>query len=144
LRILRTFFEWYCDYYRNIYRGIGSPPRLQLFGKNTLRNRFFLWYAQRRRWNRFTLENAIPVFLDVTNQSQVDRVIANMKESGIPLDGVFNKALPNFRAGGLQYRWHFDVHVLGMHRLTQAAIPLLCHAKGRVILMSSTTYSTVV
>jgi NADP-dependent 3-hydroxy acid dehydrogenase YdfG len=40
----------------------------------------------------FTLENVVPVILDVTNQSQVDSVIANVKESGIPLIGVFNNA----------------------------------------------------
>jgi NAD(P)-dependent dehydrogenase (short-subunit alcohol dehydrogenase family) len=40
----------------------------------------------------FTLENVVPVLLDVTNQSQVDSVIADVEKSGMPLIGVFNNA----------------------------------------------------
>jgi NAD(P)-dependent dehydrogenase (short-subunit alcohol dehydrogenase family) len=89
-----------------------------------------------------TLENVVPVILDVTKDEDVDSVISKVQESGKPLVAVFNNAGVN-KLGTIEfqdldvYRWHFDVHLFGTYRLTQAALPLLRQAKGRVIVMGS-------
>jgi NAD(P)-dependent dehydrogenase (short-subunit alcohol dehydrogenase family) len=89
-----------------------------------------------------TLENVVPVILDVTKDEDVDSVISKVQESGKPLVAVFNNAGVS-KSGTIEfqdldvYRWHFDVHVFGTYRLTQAALPLLRQAKGRVIVMGS-------
>ena len=90
----------------------------------------------------FTLDNVEPVILDVTKDEDVKNVISKVKESGLPLIGVFNNAgVTKVAPVEFQhldtYRWHFDVMPFGTFRLTQAAIPLLRESKGRIVITSS-------
>lgn len=89
-----------------------------------------------------TLKNVVPVILDVTKDEDVNYVVSKVKESGKPLVAVFNNAgvskLKTVEFQELEeVKWHFDVHLFGTLRLTQAALPLLRQFQGRVLIMSS-------
>mmetsp|Transcript_3496 Transcript_3496/g.5851 ORF Transcript_3496/g.5851 Transcript_3496/m.5851 type:complete len:344 (+) Transcript_3496:2-1033(+) len=91
----------------------------------------------------FTRENVEPVILDVTKDEDVQAVMNQVQSSDKPLIGIINNA-GIFEYGTVEfqeldsYRWHFEVHVFGSYRLTQAALPLLRDNKGgRVIQIGS-------
>jgi short-subunit dehydrogenase len=80
--------------------------------------------------------------LDVTKESDVNAVIVQVKESGMPLIGVVSNAGVS-EIGTVEFqdldtfRWHYEVNVFGTYRLTQAALALLRQSRGRVVLTSS-------
>lgn len=90
-----------------------------------------------------TADNIRPVILDVTKDATVRDVIAKIEESNKPLIGLINNAGVSKKAQTIEfgpleeYQFHFDVNVFGVYRLTQAALPLLRKARGRIVLMSS-------
>ncbi len=86
----------------------------------------------------------IPILLDVTNAEQiaaaVETVTAQLDGNG--LQGLFNNA--GFALGGPQeflpverFAYQMDVNVTGVFAVTQAFLPLIRQAKGRIVNMSS-------
>jgi NAD(P)-dependent dehydrogenase (short-subunit alcohol dehydrogenase family) len=89
-------------------------------------------------------ENLVPVFLDVTVQDQIDAaaklIRAEVGEQG--LWGLVNNA-GSAVSGPLEFlpvddlRWQFEVNYFGQVALTQAMLPLIRTAKGRVVNITS-------
>jgi NAD(P)-dependent dehydrogenase (short-subunit alcohol dehydrogenase family) len=89
-------------------------------------------------------EKLIPLQVDVTKPEQVqaagDRIAAEVGEAG--LLGLVNNAGVAV-AGPMEFtelediRWQFEVNYFGQIAVTQAVMPLLRKAKGRVVNMSS-------
>ena len=96
-----------------------------------------------------TLKHAVsgdvrPVLLDVTDQKQIDRVLAVLKEDigDRGLDGLVNNAGVN--VGGPfegitddEWRWQFDVNVFGLVNMTRSCFDLLRQAPGRIVNIGS-------
>lgn len=85
-----------------------------------------------------------PVLLDVTDPPSVVRAVAEVQE-GIGeggLDGLVNNA-GIVVAGPVEcvtlddWRRQFEVNVFGLLAVTQAALPLLRHSRGRIVNLSS-------
>ena len=80
-----------------------------------------------------------PVILDVTDQASID---AAVKSVGDSLYGLVNNAGITV-AGPLEYlpvdeiRRQFEVNVLGQLAVTQAFLPAIRNARGRIVFMSS-------
>jgi NAD(P)-dependent dehydrogenase (short-subunit alcohol dehydrogenase family) len=87
-------------------------------------------------------ERIAPVFLDVTDQEQVDAVARRIADDGGSLDGVVNNAGIG-RAGPLEYlpldawRDQLEVSVLGPVAVTKAVLPFIRSARGRIVFMGS-------
>lgn len=85
-----------------------------------------------------------PVMLDVTDQAAIDRLQAFMEEElvGEGLHGLVNNAGMAL-AGPLElvsvdaFRQQMEVNVTGQLAVTQAMMPLIRRARGRIIMMSS-------
>ncbi len=83
-----------------------------------------------------------PVLLDVTNAVQIAAAAEAIAAANIPLAGVVNNAGIAV-AGPLEYlsldelRKQFEVNVFGALAVTQAVLPLLRKANGRIVFMSS-------
>lgn len=83
-----------------------------------------------------------PLIMDVTDEASVVRAIEVVKERAGRLDALVNNAgigvagplemLPTERLVS-----QLDVNVVGVHRVTRAALPLLREAKGRIVMVSS-------
>jgi NAD(P)-dependent dehydrogenase (short-subunit alcohol dehydrogenase family) len=84
----------------------------------------------------------IPVFLDVTDQAQIDAAAAQIAEDHGRLDGIVNNA-GIAKGGPLEYlpltawREQFDVNVLGQVAVTKAMLPLIRAGCGRIVFMGS-------
>lgn len=83
-----------------------------------------------------------PVQLDVTIPAHIEAVIARIEGEGGRLDGVVNNAgifaeVPLEVLPLDELRKLFDVNVFGAVAVTQAALPMLRVARGRVINISS-------
>jgi NAD(P)-dependent dehydrogenase (short-subunit alcohol dehydrogenase family) len=85
-----------------------------------------------------------PVRLDVTNPDQVDAAAAaiagHVGESG--LDGLVNNAgvglaMPVELLTPDAFRRHLDINVTGQLVVTQAVLPLLRRARGRIVMVGS-------
>jgi NAD(P)-dependent dehydrogenase (short-subunit alcohol dehydrogenase family) len=88
------------------------------------------------------IENVTPVRLDVRDPQQVLEAVELVTSSGRGLYGLVNNA--GIGDLGLISTWTdeelfdiFDVNVFGPFRLTNALLPLLIEARGRVVLISS-------
>jgi NAD(P)-dependent dehydrogenase (short-subunit alcohol dehydrogenase family) len=88
------------------------------------------------------IENATPLRLDVRDPQQVQAAVEMVANSGHGLYGLVNNA--GVGDLGLISTWTndelsdiFDVNVFGPFRLTNALLPLLVAARGRVVLVSS-------
>ncbi len=86
--------------------------------------------------------NIRTVSLDVTKPEQIDAAIQRVAESGKQLCGLVNNA--GIALGGpIEYmpldllREQFEINVFAPIALTQAALPLLRDAKGRIIFIGS-------
>lgn len=79
------------------------------------------------------------VKLDVTKQSDVDRVISQIRSEAGQLDVLINNAGVITPIGHLkdiesdQMLPTFDVNVIGVHRMVRAALPLLQASKGVIV-----------
>jgi len=86
-----------------------------------------------------TPEGAHGIGLDVTDQTQVDAAMLRIREEAGRLDALVNNAGVIAPIGPLRaldtdaLRPAFEVNVLGVHRMTVAALPLLEAAKGVVV-----------
>ena len=88
------------------------------------------------------IENVTPVRLDVRDPQQVREAAELVARKGGGLQGLVNNA--GIGELGLVSTWTdeelldiFDVNVFGPFRLTNALLPLLVEARGRVVLISS-------
>ncbi len=83
-----------------------------------------------------------PLVMDVRDEASVTRAIASIQERAGRLDALVNNAgiavpgplemLPTEKLAE-----QLDINVLGVHRVTRAALPLLRAAQGRIVMMSS-------
>jgi NAD(P)-dependent dehydrogenase (short-subunit alcohol dehydrogenase family) len=87
-------------------------------------------------------DRIVPVFLDVTDQGQVDAVAKQIADGGGSLDGVVNNA-GVARGGPLEYlpleiwREQLEVNVLGQVAVTKAMLPFIRAARGRIVFIGS-------
>jgi NAD(P)-dependent dehydrogenase (short-subunit alcohol dehydrogenase family) len=87
-------------------------------------------------------DRIVPVFLDVTDQDQIDAVAEQIAADGGSLDGVVNNAGIG-RGGPLEYlpldiwREQLDVNVLGQVAVTKAVLPFIRAARGRIVFIGS-------
>lgn len=93
---------------------------------------------------RVSDESLMPVFLDVTDSSAIDSVRAQIEHetgnagltalvnnAGIPLGG------PLEFLGMERFRQQLEINVIGAMAVTQAFLPLLRKARGRIVTISS-------
>jgi NAD(P)-dependent dehydrogenase (short-subunit alcohol dehydrogenase family) len=84
----------------------------------------------------------VPVFLDVTDEAQVDAVAKQIAVDAAGLDGVVNNA-GIAKGGPLEYlsleewREQLEVNVLGQVAVTRAMLPLIRSAGGRIVFIGS-------
>jgi NAD(P)-dependent dehydrogenase (short-subunit alcohol dehydrogenase family) len=87
-------------------------------------------------------DRIVPVFLDVTDQAQIDVVAKRIANDGGSLDGVVNNAGIG-RGGPLEYlpldtwREQLEVNVLGPVAVTKAVLPFIQAAHGRIVFIGS-------
>ena len=87
-------------------------------------------------------DRIVPVFLDVTDQAQIDAAAKQIADGGGSLDGVVNNAGIG-RGGPLEYlplevwREQLEVNVLGQVAVTKAVLPLIRAARGRIVFIGS-------
>ena len=83
-------------------------------------------------------DRIVPVFLDVTDQGQIDAAAKRIADDGGRLDGVVNNA-GIARGGPLEYlpletwREQLEVNVLGPVTVTKAVLPFIRAARGREV-----------
>ena len=85
-----------------------------------------------------------PLILDVTNDDHISALRARLGEElgGDGLDGLVNNAGVS-EGGPIEtvsddaWRWHFDVNVFGVLKMTRECLPLLRTARGRVVNIGS-------
>jgi NAD(P)-dependent dehydrogenase (short-subunit alcohol dehydrogenase family) len=89
-------------------------------------------------------DNIEPVILDITDQTQIDAVLARVAEdpSGRPLSVLVNNAGISLNAPietlSLEnWRQIFDVNLFGHVAITKTLLPVLLASKGRVVNVSS-------
>jgi NAD(P)-dependent dehydrogenase (short-subunit alcohol dehydrogenase family) len=84
-----------------------------------------------------------PVIVDVTKPEQIQALVRLVAEdNGGRLDALVNNAGvseggPIEAVSDEAWRWHFDVNVFGLVRVTRELLPLLRAAHGRVVNISS-------
>ena len=125
--------------------GIGKATALQL---ERLGFRVFATVRNERDKHSMSLEapvGIVPLLMDVTDQASImrarEQVGQSVGEAG--LAGLVNNAGVGFTSP-LEFvpmdeiRWLYDVNVFGLLAVTQAFLPLLRQAKGRIVNISST------
>lgn len=86
--------------------------------------------------------NMRPIILDVTDRASIAAAAESVRAAGIPLLGLINNA-GIVVAGPLEHvseadlRKQFDVNVLGQVAVTQAFLPQLREARGRIVFVGS-------
>ena len=87
-------------------------------------------------------DRIVPVFLDVTDQAQIDAVAKQVADGGGSLDGVVNNA-GIAKGGPLEYlaleiwREQLEVNLLGQVAVTKAVLPFIRAARGRIVFIGS-------
>ena len=88
------------------------------------------------------LENVSSVRLDVTIQEDIDNAVTFVKDQGRGLWGIINNAgvvryAPLVSGPESEFRFTFDVNVLGPYKINQAFLPLIIESKGRTAIIGS-------
>lgn len=87
-------------------------------------------------------DRLVPVFLDVTDEAQIDAAVKQIDDDAGLLSGLVNNA-GIARGGPLEYlpvdewREQLEVNVVGQVAMTRAALPLLRRDRGRVVFIGS-------
>ncbi len=86
--------------------------------------------------------NIRPLLLDVTDAASIERAAGALAGSGVPLRGLVNNA--GIAVGGPlellpleELRRQFEVNLFGQLAVTQAFLPFLRTAKGRIVFVGS-------
>lgn len=84
------------------------------------------------------IDNVMGVRLDVTNQDEVDAVVALVEKEGRPLHGLVNNAGiavfgPLHTTPDEELEFLFDVNVDGVVRVTRAFAPMIIANRGRIV-----------
>jgi NADP-dependent 3-hydroxy acid dehydrogenase YdfG len=85
-----------------------------------------------------------PVRCDVTDDADVERLVAAVRAIGAPVTVLVNNAggahgLDPIEVAKIDdWQWMYDVNVLGTLRVTKALLPDLGEGQGTVVIMSST------
>lgn len=120
--------------------GIGHACTTHLASKG------FVVYAGARKQGDLdalaSIDNVVPVTLDVTNSSHVQAIVDKIEQDGGGLFGLVNNA--GIGVGGPladvtdeELQRQFDVNLFGVHRVTRACLPFILAARGRIVMMSS-------
>lgn len=90
-----------------------------------------------------------PLMMDVTDQVSIERAMQTIEERAGRLDALVNNAgivvpgpIELLTADDLRHQ--FEVNVIGLHRVTRAALPMLREAKGRIVNISSVAGEEVI
>ena len=122
--------------------GIGQACALHLDGKG---HRVFAGVRHEKDAAHLVEEGSgrvVPVFLDVTDEAQIDAAAKKITEEAGSLQGVVNNA-GIARGGPLEYlpipiwREQLEVNVLGQVAVTKAMLPLIRDGSGRVVFIGS-------
>ena len=122
--------------------GIGQACALHLDGLGLRVYASVRKQAQAQELRTLGSGRITPVFLDVTDQAQIDAAAAQIAEDHSKLDGIVNNA-GIAKGGPLEYlpltawREQFDVNVLGQVAVTKAMLPLIRTACGSIVFMGS-------
>lgn len=88
------------------------------------------------------IQNVTPVLMDVRDQGQIEAAVEIVRRSGCGLYGLVNNA--GVGELGMVSTWNdddlldiFNVNVFGPFRVTNAFLPLLVEAHGRIVLIGS-------
>jgi NAD(P)-dependent dehydrogenase (short-subunit alcohol dehydrogenase family) len=88
------------------------------------------------------IDGVVPLVCDVTDEAHIERMRATIEEHGTGLWGVINNA-------GVAHVGHltnvplqemkdlFEINVYGVHRVTNAVMPMILASGGRIVNMSS-------
>jgi len=124
-------------------KGIGEATVLRLAGAD-----WRVFAGVRREEDGASLreragESVVPVLLDVTDAAQIDAAAATIRAAtGGALHGVVNNAGIAV-AGPLEFlppdalRRQFEVNVIGQLAVTQAVLPMIRAAGGRIVMVGS-------
>ena len=118
-------------------RGIGAVSA-DLMAKRGARVFAGVFRQVEPAWASF-LEQAEIIQLDVTDQLDVDHAVSRIRDEAAGLDGLINNAgiitpighIDTISTDGLHPA--FNVNVLGVHRMTCAALPMLKASRGVVV-----------
>lgn len=88
------------------------------------------------------IENIHALKLDVTVQAQIDAAVEEVKKTGHGLYGLVNNAgvailSPLIETEESEFKFIFDVNVMGPYRMTKAFAPLVIESKGRISTIGS-------
>lgn len=90
-----------------------------------------------------------PLMMDVTDEESVTRAMQTIRERAGRLDALVNNAgivvpgpLELLSADDLRHQ--FEVNVIGLHRVTRAALPMLRESRGRIVNISSVAGEEVI
>ena len=88
------------------------------------------------------IENVIAVRMDVTDQSQIDAAVKQIRNEGHGLWGLVNNAgvnvvAPLIEASESDFDFLYQVNVYGVFRVTKAFAPMILESKGRIVNISS-------
>src|SRR5438128_1890005 len=83
-------------------------------------------------------DGVVPLALDVTDERSVADAAATVREHTAGLDGLVNNAGvivqgPLELVPAAELRRQFEINVLGQMAITQAVLPLLREARGRIV-----------
>lgn len=87
-------------------------------------------------------DRLVPLMIDVTKPRQIEAAAAGIEEHGLPLAGLVNNA-GIATAAPLEYvpiedlRHQLEVNVIGQVAVTQAMLPMLRSARGRIVNVTS-------
>lgn len=108
-------------------------------------NRHTVWATVRRPADETALAalpGVVPIRLDVRDPEAIEHAVKRITDAGNGLDGLVNNAGvgpmgPFSTFTDAELREVFEVNVFGVHRMTNAFLPLLLDSRGRIVTIGS-------